>query len=106
MSLSSEKRLELISKMPKWLIEEFTVVTLRDHARVTRHKQSSSPLLAALRIRSESPLTEGRERGDGFHDALAGDKAMSQRQSPYRTVGSLVDYASAKIHGVEAVNHG
>jgi hypothetical protein len=33
MSLPAEKKLELVSELLRWLSEEFTVVTLSDHAR-------------------------------------------------------------------------
>ena len=35
----------------------------------------------------------------GASISLADEKALSQRNSPYRTVGSLAEYASRLIHG-------
>lgn len=35
----------------------------------------------------------------GVSVSLADEKAMSQKNSPYRTIGSLADYASRLIHG-------
>jgi acyl carrier protein len=34
----------------------------------------------------------------GVHVSLADEKAMSQKHSPYRTIGALVEYASRLIH--------
>lgn len=35
----------------------------------------------------------------GKNVALADDKALSQSKSPYRTVGTLIDYAAAQLAG-------
>ena len=43
-------------------------------------------------------VEQGIEEKFGVSVSLADEKAMSQRNSPYRTVGSLAEYAGRLIH--------
>ena len=46
-------------------------------------------------------VEQGIEDEFGISLVLADEKAMSQKRSPFRTIGTLVDYADRLIHSEE-----